>query len=235
MSDEQREKFERLAKELKPNINLSKYDSQLMAQDFGRNEGDYCGPKTRDLWEGFKLAYKLEQPAQAGSSEKLIHIGYTDENHIERAKSTNGRFYPGPDGGQYIPVYMLARHLNRLGPDANPPKAVPPEGIVTFEKGDTYKPSDSISWRAGISTTTMRESLGGSYEDLEWANRIEVYGDSRAKANNLRDYVLSAVARPRSPKAVPEKLTVSQCVSSQYCQGYNDAIDAMLEGQEDKP
>ena len=50
---------------------------------------------------------------------KLIHVGFTDENHIERSKSKSGagfgRFYPDSEGGQFIPIYMLERHVNRLG------------------------------------------------------------------------------------------------------------------------
>lgn len=49
---------------------------------------------------------------------KLIHVGYTNQYQVGYAKDDQGAFYPDTDNDCYIPLYMLATHVHRLGVDA---------------------------------------------------------------------------------------------------------------------
>ncbi|WP_029511155.1 hypothetical protein [Marinobacterium stanieri] len=50
--------------------------------------------------------------------KKLIHVGFTNGNQVEYAKTEEGAFYPDTDNDCWIPLYMLAVHAHRCGPDS---------------------------------------------------------------------------------------------------------------------
>jgi hypothetical protein len=51
--------------------------------------------------------------------KSLYFVGYTNGNQIAYAKEDEGSFYVNTDNDCYIPVYMLAVHLHRLGGTAS--------------------------------------------------------------------------------------------------------------------
>ncbi len=67
--------------------------------------------------------------ANGGEAGEIIHVGFTNPAQIGYAKDESGFFYPDTDNQCYIPLYMLKRHLNRMGHDythpAPPSVAVP--------------------------------------------------------------------------------------------------------------
>jgi hypothetical protein len=67
----------------------------------------------------------VERDAKCTELEKeldqksLYFVGYTNGNQIAYAKEDEGSFYVNTDNDCYIPVYMLAVHLHRLGGTAS--------------------------------------------------------------------------------------------------------------------
>lgn len=75
--------------------------------------------------------------------------------------------------------------------EAKSDSASRPHGVYQFIPGVDYpNVSGGENYVSGISTTVVREELGGAKEDLDWSNRIECYGKTKRQAVMLRDYVL---------------------------------------------
>lgn len=71
--------------------------------------------------------------ANGGEASEIIHVGFTNPAQIGYAKDESGFFYPDTDNQCYIPLYMLKRHLNRMGPDyahPAPPSVAVPEAVT---------------------------------------------------------------------------------------------------------
>ena len=72
------------------------------------------------LIELVKTQIEEYQKLEKELNQKLLYfVGYTNGNQIAYAKEDQGSFYVNTDNDCYIPVYMLAVHLHRLGGTAS--------------------------------------------------------------------------------------------------------------------
>ncbi|WP_348720629.1 hypothetical protein [uncultured Alcanivorax sp.] len=93
-----------------------------------RTEGGYQHPDAQAAWDAWQAALS----ANGGEASDILHVGFTNPAQIGYAKDESGFFYPDTDNQCYIPLYMMKRHLNRMGPDYThpaPPSVAVPEGV----------------------------------------------------------------------------------------------------------
>jgi hypothetical protein len=81
---------------------------------------DCIDPEDRlqNMWlsvKDFTASMQEEIDRLKSQSNKLVHIGFTDGNSIKRSAKYHGRFYLNHCSGMDIPVYMLEKHMHRLG------------------------------------------------------------------------------------------------------------------------
>jgi uncharacterized metal-binding protein len=98
--DELNKNGERIAELEKENLRLKKFSS-FQGEVVANSEIEIA-----------KLKKELDQ-------KSLYFVGYTNGNQIAYAKEDEGSFYVNTDNDCYIPVYMLAVHLHRLGGTAS--------------------------------------------------------------------------------------------------------------------
>ena len=119
MNDSVRETFEQDYEEL--------HGIAVPESSFKRDEtGNYYDPDIAREWIIWSAAWR----ANGGEAGEIIHVGFTNPAQIGYAKDESGFFYPDTDNQCYIPLYMLKRHLNRMGHDYThpaPPSVAVPE------------------------------------------------------------------------------------------------------------
>lgn len=109
--------------------------------------------------------------SKAYAPSSVAAPGITREQLTELWREINNSCFDRPD----VPPYVRLAEALQLLPQFDGVAPLP------FSKGDTDPKGDCDIFAAGI-------NFG------DWGNRIEVYGNTGAEANALRDYLLNALA-----------------------------------------
>lgn len=98
-------------------------------------------------------------------SGQLIHVGYTNPAQIKYAKDESGSFYPDTDHQCHIPIYMLKRHLNRMGHDYVHPTPAADAGKVVQ--------GEPVAWAVFADNGNLR--IWGREKPKTFPNAVPLY------------------------------------------------------------